>query len=87
MILLIHIAIALSSVAYTTYLFFRPSQSKLNVTYGLVGLTLASGTYLTFLNPSHLASACTSGLMYIGVILVGVIAAKHKLAQETITKD
>ncbi|MEO7617387.1 MAG: hypothetical protein ABIS59_00945 [Candidatus Saccharibacteria bacterium] len=87
MILILHILIALSSVAHTTYLYMRPSQSKLKVTYTMVGLTLASGTYLTILNPSHLASSCTSGLIYIGVIMVGVVAAQRKLAESYITKD
>jgi hypothetical protein len=82
MILLIsHIIIALSSVAYATYVFFRPSKSKFYVTYALVASTLISGTYLVITNrPVHLASSCISGLTYIGIVMVAIVPAHFKLA-------
>jgi len=80
MVVLLHVIIALTSVAYTTGLFFRPSKRKLYTSYGLVGLTLASGTYLVVTTHAHMLQACTGGLIYIGVVLVGIIPAHVKLA-------
>jgi hypothetical protein len=45
MMVILHVLIALSSIVFTTYAYFRPSASKLRVGYGLVGLTLATGLY------------------------------------------
>ncbi len=81
MILIFHILIALSSIAYTSYLFFSPSKSKLRISYALVALTLITGTYLVALNPSHIVSACRTGLLYLGVIFFGIFSVQRKLAQ------
>ena len=78
-ILSIHILIALSSVFYTIYAFFNPSQNKLKLTYFLIGLTLATGTYLVFLKPAHLSQTCQTGLVYIAVMLIGIFATHKKL--------
>lgn len=79
-ILPIHIIIALSSVAYTTYLLFSPSKLKFYVSYGLVGLTLLSGTILVIITHSPLLSACETGLLYSGIVLSGILAAHRRLA-------
>lgn len=83
MVLILHIIIALTSVAYTTYLLFRPSDKKLNISYTLVALTILSGTYLVFLHPSIMAHACTSGLLYCAVVLAMIAAARRKLVSQT----
>ena len=80
MLLLFHVIIALSSVAYTTYLFFSPSKSKLRVSYGLIGLTLASGTYLVLSTHAPMLQSCEAGLFYISIVTVGVAVARRKLA-------
>ncbi|HEX7259881.1 MAG TPA: hypothetical protein VF272_03040 [Candidatus Saccharimonadia bacterium] len=80
MVLLIHIAIALASLLYTTYVWLAPSRPKFTVGYTLVGLTLLSGTYLTFISPAHMIQACTTGLIYIGIVSIGMVAAHGKLA-------
>ena len=80
MIVLIHVLIALSSVAFTSYTFFAPSRTKLRASYGLVALVLVSGTYLVWTNPAHMVQACTSGLIYVGGVTVGILAARRKLA-------
>jgi len=80
MILMLHILIALASLAYAGYVFFRPSHSGLKVTYSLVGLTLASGTYLVWSQPAHMVQACISGLVYIAVVLFATALAQSKLA-------
>jgi hypothetical protein len=85
MFIVLHVIIALSSVAYTTYLLVAPTKLKFYVTYGLVGLTLISGTYLVVSRPAHILSACESGLLYIGLVLTGIVAAKYRLAHQPAT--
>jgi len=81
MILLLHITIALASVGLTTYAFFNPSQVKLHASYGLVALTLISGTYLVVSSGAHILQACVTGLMYVGAVSVGLVAVRYKLAK------
>lgn len=81
MILLAHIAIALASLAWTTYLYFRPSQKGLAVSYGLVAATLASGTYLVVATHSPLLSSCITGLLYLAVVAGGIALSARKLAR------
>jgi hypothetical protein len=84
MMLMLHIFIALGSLAYTTYLCAVPSPRKFRVSYILVALTLLSGTYLAALNPSHIAEACAVGLVYTAVALAGTILARRKFAAQNI---
>lgn len=79
MIILLHVTIALSSLGLTTFTLFRPSVRLIQIGYGLVGLTIASGTYLVWLNPSHLIQACASGLIYLGLATVGIAVARQRL--------
>jgi hypothetical protein len=79
MLILLHILIALSSLIFSGYVFFSPSKRKLNVSYGLVALTLASGTYLVIATNSAILAACTSGLLYLSCVLTATVAAHRKL--------
>lgn len=81
MITLLHVTIALTSLGLTTFTLFRPSGRLIQIGYGLVGLTIASGTYLVWLNPSHMIQACTSGLIYLGLATVGITVARQRLAR------
>ncbi|HVV26010.1 MAG TPA: hypothetical protein VHC21_03185 [Candidatus Saccharimonadales bacterium] len=83
MVVLIHVVIALSSVAWTTYLNFSPSPSrrKFYTAYGLIAATLASGTYLVISTHSPLLSSCVTGLVYLGIVLSGVLVAIRKSAE------
>jgi len=83
MILPIHVLIALLSVGYTTYVFFSPSIAKLRVSYSLVVLTIASGTYLVWSNPAHMVQACTTGLFYVGITTTVIVFARSKLAKQS----
>ena len=85
--LVTHIIIALSSVAYSTLLFFRPSITKVKITYGMMAFTIATGTYLVVTGPHHILSTCISGLVYVGAVSIGVIYAHQKLAREKIRID
>jgi hypothetical protein len=81
MTLTIHIIIALLSIVLTTYAYIRPTHAVLRGGYAMVGLTLLSGFYLVWVTPSHMLQACTSGLLYVGVVSIGIIAARSKLAR------
>lgn len=82
--LLLHISIALISVGFATYLYFSPTTAKLYASYGLVGLTLISGTYLVISTGSNILKSCLTGLVYT-LVMSGVIAvAQNKLAAEKV---
>ncbi len=81
MFVLLHICIALGSIGYTGLTFFWPSKRKLQIASGLIGATVASGTYLVIKSHSSLLSVCLMGLIYIGGMLAALIATQHKLSQ------
>lgn len=80
MLILIHVIIALFSVACATYTFFAPSKSSLYLSYALIASTLISGTYLIIASHASLLSSCMSGLIYITVVSFGILPARKKLA-------
>lgn len=80
MALVLHITIALASVLLTTYIFIAPSKTTLRWSYALIALTLGSGTYLILSTHTSLVQACLMGLLYLGISLVGVASAHHRLA-------
>lgn len=84
MALLIHIIIALGSVFFSTYLLFYPNETRLRVSYALVGLTIATGTILVFMNPGKLFQACMSGLLYVVIVSVIIGFARNKLHTSTL---
>lgn len=77
--LLLHIIIALASLGMTAFAYVNPSARHIQVSVGLVGLTVASGTYLVLSMPAHLVEVCFMGLLFVGVSLVGIVAANRKL--------
>lgn len=79
MILLSHIVIALTSLAFSGLTFFVPSRAKLRVSYGLIALTLISGTYLVISLNSPLLSSCMSGLIYLSIVVTATIMARRRL--------
>ena len=82
MIILFHVFVALSSIAYTTYLYLSPQTSKFLSAYLLVGFTLASGTYLVIESPAQMIRACVSGLIYLSIVTFGLASARKKLANQ-----
>jgi len=81
MALLLHIIIALASLAFTAFTYVSPSAGKLQGSYMLVALTVISGTYLVIAKPAHILESCIMGLAFVGVSLVGTVAARAKLAK------
>jgi hypothetical protein len=84
MMLLLHILIALTSIVVSGLAYAKPDKRRLTVSYGLVVATLTTGTYLVASAPAHLASACASGLIYLGIVGAPIAAAHAKLAHEQI---
>ncbi len=83
LILITHIIIALSGIVSSGLAYLSPSQARLNLSYGLVAGTLASGTYLVISTSSGLVSSCVTGLAYFVVVSLAIIGAKNKLATVT----
>lgn len=82
MFIVIHVLIAISTLAYTLYLYFRPSPDKFSPAYWLLGSTIISGTALIFLTGASILRTCLSGLAFIGVVSIAIVSAKHKLANQ-----
>ncbi len=77
--LFIHILIASTSLIFSTFLFFSPSQTKLKTSYSLVALTFITGTYLVLTTHSNLLQTCLTGLVYLGITSFATISARQKL--------
>jgi hypothetical protein len=85
MVILLHVIIALASIICTSIAYVRPSASMLKAAYSLVGLTVISGTYLVWSAPATMVHACITGLVYIGVVSIGIVAARSKFAHMELT--
>jgi len=83
-LLFIHIAAALSGLAQATYTLASPSSKKLNVTFGLLATTIASGTWLVVTLHASVLSACNSGLVYSTVVLGMLAGARYRLARQVV---
>jgi hypothetical protein len=68
MIILVHVMIALASIASSSYVLLRPSKRAFQVNYGLIGSTFASGIYLVWSTHSALLPACLAGLIYLTAV-------------------
>ncbi len=74
MIVLIHVIIALASVALSSVTFFKPSIKKLFVSYGLIVATVGSGTFLLLSATGDILRSCITGLFYVTVVTIVTIA-------------
>ncbi len=81
MIVLLHVLIALSSIAVAAYAYVRPSQKSLLASYGLIAATTGSGFYLVVTAPAHMIEACLMGVAYLAVVSVATVATRIKLAR------
>lgn len=81
MILIIHIIVASTSLFQAALAYVRPSQNKLRVTYGLVAGTLITGFYLVLSKPANMTETCIMGLVYLGIVSVLIVSARHRLVK------
>lgn len=86
-IILIHVIIALASIAVSSVTFFKPAIKNLYASYGLILATVASGTYLILSTSGSILKSCLTGLAYVTVVSIITIATHvrvRKLAKERI---
>lgn len=81
MIVILHVIIALASIAFVTYAFTSPTNKKLYTSYGLIALTLVSGVYMTVSSPALMLHSCIAGVAYISLVSVATIVLKAKIAR------
>ncbi len=79
MIIIVHVIIAILSILWTTYGYIRPTRTNIRASYALVVLVFVSGFYMVWSEPAQMIRACMSGLAYLGVVLLGIMATRRKL--------
>lgn len=79
MLLIIHISIALSSIAFAGYTYIKPSQKKFYGSYASAAATLITGTALIILTGSPILKTCLTGIAYVSIVLGTTFAAQNKL--------
>jgi hypothetical protein len=86
MIILIHVLIALSSLALSSVTFFKPTIKNLKFSYGLIIATVTSGVFLVVLNSSNILHSCLAGLAYLGAVLAITAGARVRASQLLLSK-
>ena len=82
MLVLLHVSSALASIVISSVLVLRPTKRLFNLSYILIGATLASGTYLVISLRVKLLQICLSGLLYLAVVSVLLAGARWRQAVE-----
>ncbi len=80
--LILHIAVALLGLGVSTWLYINPSKNKINLSSGLLGITLVSGISLIFLNSASILRTCLTGLAYTAFVTAMLYVSSKKLAVE-----
>lgn len=80
-LLISHIIIALSSIAWASIVAIRPSYQKIYVSYAFIGTTLVSGTALVLLSSRPLLASCLTGLVYVTGMTIATIIAHVRIKQ------
>jgi len=80
---MLHILIALATVAGALYTAISPTTRRMGLVYAGIGATLLSGIVLVFITPAILPHACASGTLTITATLgLQYIAHRRKPALE-----
>jgi hypothetical protein len=87
MLLVIHIAVAVTGLLMVTFAAAMPSVVKLRTTYGLVAATFVSGAYLVWQLHAPLVSSCLSGVLYLAAALGLTGVAQRRLAKVSVRTD
>ena len=82
MIILIHVLIAVASVAIATATFAKPSIKKLVVSYAFIVATVGSGTYLLLTSSGNILKSCLVGLAYVTVVSIVTIATHIRVRRQ-----
>lgn len=78
MSLIIHILLATFSVIFAFFTVISPSKAKLTTNYLLIFGTVLSGGVVAFESPQHLGKTCVEGAIYLGIMMVTLIASKKR---------
>ncbi|MFI5271001.1 MAG: hypothetical protein ACHQT9_03075 [Candidatus Saccharimonadales bacterium] len=81
MLLTLHIMVAVISIISSLFLVISPSKARLKFNYGIILLTLVSGTTLVLIKHLAIVSACESGILYLSVVFSATFLAQKKLAR------
>ena len=65
-----------------TILAFFPSRAKLYASYALIGLTLATGTFLVISLHSPILKTCMTGLAYLALVSSVLWIGQRRLAMQ-----
>ena len=76
---MLHVFIAVSSLALATFTAISPSRRMLMANYGAIIATILSGVYLVWVEPSRMLHTCEVGLLYLVVVVVMSAAARSRL--------
>ena len=82
MLLIIHITVALLGIGLSTLSAFKPSESRIKVSYSLVLATILSGTALILKEHLAILSVCLSGLLYVVFTLSMLVLASRRLSKQ-----
>jgi len=85
MIVLLHIVIAIASLTYTAVLFAAPTKASFGVNYGLIAMTIVSGTYLIAATHTPMTETCVTGVAYLVIVTLGTVLARVRLAKAIAT--
>lgn len=77
---ILHILLALSSLALASYNFYKPSNGKMDTSYGLAIATLLSGVALILINNASVLRTCLTGIAFFGIVSILNELARHRLA-------
>lgn len=78
---MLHVAIALLSLAVSVAGVAVPSRRLLQMSYGLIAGTIVSGTALVLVDSANLLHVCASGLVYVAIATVLTHLAAQRVRQ------
>lgn len=78
---ILHVIIAISTIGLAGFSLLNPTKSKLYLSYLLTAATFATGTYLVIISPSHLVTACITGLVFLGIVGAMLFAARQRFLE------
>jgi len=79
MILIIHIILAVTSIAQVTYTVFSPTKAKLQIGYLLTLSAVISGFVLGIISSMSIGQVCVRGGIYLGLIITMFVLAKKRI--------
>jgi hypothetical protein len=85
MLILLHVLIAIGSMILSGVALVWPSNARVKYSYGLVGLTLATGTYLVWHNHAHLIQSCLTGIVYLSLTTGALVFARRRVLALTVS--